>query len=41
MVIPRQAGLTVKVLSPEKSEKSALGTGRWYLMDQQATVPCA
>ena len=38
MVIPRQAELTVKVLSPEKS---VLGTGRWHLRDQQATVPCA
>ena len=38
VVIPRQAGLSLKVLSPEKS---VLGTGHWYLMDQQATVLCA
>jgi hypothetical protein len=38
MVISLQAGLTVKVLSPEKS---VMGTGRWYLWDQQARVPCA
>jgi hypothetical protein len=38
MVIPPEAGLTVKVLSPEKS---VFGMGRWYLRDQQATGPCA
>jgi hypothetical protein len=34
MVIPPEAGLTVKVLIPEKS---VFGMGRWYLRDQQAT----
>ena len=38
MVIPPEAGLTVKVLSPEKS---VIGNGRWYLRDQQAKVTCA
>ena len=34
----QQVRLAVKVLSPEKS---VIGMGRWYLWDQQATVPCA
>jgi hypothetical protein len=38
MVVPPEAGLTVKVLSPEKS---VIGKGRWYFRDQQATVACA